>query len=129
MIVFFLGKINIISNNFFNNVYTLGDLLKDNGYHNEVISSARTSYGAFKDFFNIHGKYDIIDVDSYKEYGLSLKDKDKHPWGFNDNYLFNTAKKRLKELSKKNEPFNLTLIGIDTHFPDGFKGDYTLNQK
>ena len=116
------------STNFMNGSYALGDLLKDNGYHNELISSAKTSFGGIKEYFTKHGDYAIIDVDSAKEYNLTLKNTDKGSWGMNDNYLFNAAKERLKILSKKNQPFNMTLIGIDTHFPNGLVGDYTINK-
>ena len=113
------------SKNFMNGAYTLGDLLKDNGYHNELISSARTSFGGIKEYFTKHGNYSILDVDSVKDYGLKINDNDLGAWGLNDNYLFKTAKKRLSDLSKKDEPFNMTLLSIDSHFPDGLVGDYT----
>lgn len=105
--------------------YTLGDLLKDNGYYNEVISAANTSFGDLQEYFTKHGKYEIIDFHSLDKYNLKMNDKDIGKWGFNDNYLFETAKKRLDLISKKNEPFNLELITIDTHFMDGFVGDYS----
>ena len=116
------------SKNFMNGAYTLGDLLKDNGYYNELISSARTSFGGIKEYFTKHGNYSIVDVDSVKDYNLKITDSDYGAWGFNDNYLFKVAKKRLTEVSKKDEPFNMTLIGIDTHFPDGLVGNYTTNK-
>ena len=42
--------------------------------------------------------------------------------------MFNVAKERLGILSKNKEPFNLTLVGVDTHFIDGFKGEYTVDE-
>lgn len=109
---------------FMKNVYSIGDLLKDNGYNNEVISGARTSFGKVNEYFYTHG-YNIIDADNLNEYGLTMNKNDIGAWGFNDRYLFDIAKKRLDILSNKDEPFNLQLITIDTHFIDGFKGDYT----
>ena len=109
---------------FMKNVYSLGDLLKDNGYHNEVISGAKTSFGKVNEYFYSHG-YNIVDSDNLDKYNLKMNKSDIGAWGFNDRYLFNTAKKRLEILSNKNEPFNLQLITIDTHFMNGFKGDYT----
>ncbi len=109
---------------FMKNVYSLGDLLKDNGYYNEVISGARTSFGKVNEYFYTHG-YNIIDADNLSDYNLKMNKTDVGVWGFNDKYLFETAKKRLNIISNKNEPFNLELITIDTHFMDGFKGEYT----
>lgn len=113
---------------FFNNTYALGELLKDNGYYNEVISGARTSFGGIKEYFTIHGDYSIIDEDSLSKYNLKMTKSDKGKWGFNDKFLFETAKKRLDVISKQKEPFNLQLITIDTHFVDGFVGDYSSNK-
>ena len=112
-------------NSFMNNIYTLGDLLKDNGYYNEVISGARTSFGGLQQLFTAHGNYSIIDENTLDKYDLTMTEKDKGKWGFNDKYLFETAKKRLEVISKNKEPFNLELITIDTHFVDGFVGDYS----
>ena len=113
------------SKDFMNGTYALGDLLKDNGYYNEVISAARTSFGGIKEYFTKHGDYTIIDSKSLKDYGMKMKKSDKGKWGFNDKYLFDTAKKRLEVISKQDEPFNLELITIDTHFTDGFIGNYS----
>lgn len=115
-------------NNFLSGIYNLGDLLYDNGYHNELISAATTNFGGLNYYYKNHGKYDILDISRYSDYGLSLEEIDKGPWGFNDNYMYESAKKRLEVLSKDDKPFNLTMIGIDTHFPDGFSGEYTLNR-
>ena len=106
-------------------IYKLGDLLKDNGYTNELISAANVTYGGFKEFYSQHGNYNIIDIDNLEKLGFNIKDTDKSNWGINDKCLFDIAKKRLDYLSKENKPFNLQLITIDTHFVDGFIGDYS----
>ena len=113
---------------FMNNLYTLGDLLEENGYHNEVISGARTSFGGLQEYFKIHGNYTIIDENTLKDYNLEMKKSDIGKWGFNDKYLFETAKKRIDILAKDNKPFNIELITIDTHFVDGFVGDYSTKK-
>lgn len=115
------------SKNFMKNIYSLGDLLKDNGYYNEVISGAKTSFGKVNDYFYSHG-YNIIDSDNLNDYNLKMNKEDIGVWGLNDRYLFDIAKKRLNTISKNDEPFNLQLITIDTHFINGFKGVYTENK-
>jgi phosphoglycerol transferase len=105
--------------------YSLGELLKDNGYENEVISAASTTYGGFKEFYTQHGDYTIIDNDNINDFGIYPDNNQTGDWGLNDMGLFEVAKKRLDVLSKKNKPFNLQLITIDTHFFDGFIGDYS----
>lgn len=113
---------------FLNGSYNLGDLLYDNGYHNELISAAYTDFGAVKQFFTKHGHYNIIDYFNHKDFGLKMEESNHGPWGFNDKYLFEAAKERLNVLSKQDKPFNLTLVSIDTHFPDGYVGDYSVNK-
>ena len=120
-----INKNQYHSKNFMNGTYGLGDLLEDNGYNNELISSAKTSFGGLKEMFTRHGNYNIIDVKNLKDYGFSMGKEDKGKWGFNDNKLFEVAKVRVDELAKKKEPFNLELVTIDTHFYDGFVGDYS----
>lgn len=106
-------------------IYGLGDLLKDHGYQNELISAANTTYGNLKEYYINHGKYNIIDIDNLTEFGFKITSKDKGKWGINDRCLFEIAKKRLDTLSKEKKPFNLQLITIDTHFVDGYIGEYS----
>ncbi|MBE6161361.1 MAG: LTA synthase family protein [Firmicutes bacterium] len=120
-----INKNGYHSKNFLNGSYTLGDLLEDNGYYNELISGATTSFGGLKEFYKRHGNYNIIDKNTLKKYDLKMKKDDKGKWGFNDKYLFEVAKKRLDVISKQDEPFNLNLVSIDTHFVDGFVGNYS----
>lgn len=115
------------SDNFMNGAYAVGDLLKENGYYNEVISAATTDFGGLQEFYTKHGNYSIVDLNSLEKYGFSHTDSDIGPWGFNDRYLFEIAKKRLEKVSQKEEPFNMTLITIDTHPNDGFIGDYSVD--
>ena len=116
------------SENFMNGSYALGDLLKDNGYHNEVISTARTTFGGVREFYSKHGSYKIIDANTLKENNFVLNKSDRNDWGFNDKFLFEIAKERLTFLSKQPQPFNLQLITIDTHFTDGYKYSFTTNE-
>lgn len=116
------------SKSFMDGAYALGDMLRDNGYYNEYISSARTSFGGIKEYFYRHGNYKIIDINSYKSFGLELDDRDKSNWGFNDYYLFEASKKRLTELSKNDMPFNVAIQTIDTHYVDGYIGWYSKDK-
>lgn len=116
------------SNNFMNGSYALGDLLKDNGYYNELISTARTNFGGVNEYFTKHGNFNIIDDNNINQYGFTINKNDRNDWGFNDKTLYEIAKERLNTLSKNDEPFNLQLITIDTHFTDGFIYDFSFNK-
>ena len=42
-------------------------------------------------------------------------------WGYTDRDLFKFAKEKITNLSKQEEPFNFTMLTVDTHFPDGYQ--------
>ena len=42
-------------------------------------------------------------------------------WGFEDQKLFEYAKMEIQRLSSMNQPFNFTMLTVDTHFTDGYK--------
>lgn len=44
-------------------------------------------------------------------------------WGYEDEKLFGFAKEKLLELSQQDNPFNLTMLTVDTHFEDGYVCD------
>lgn len=116
------------SNDFMNGAYTFGDILKENGYHNEIISGASAEFGGIKQYLTKHGKYEIIDPDTAANFGFDKTGEAAGAWGINDKYVFEFAKTRLNKLSKSDKPFNEMLLTIDTHFPDGFKGAYTVDK-
>ena len=123
-----LSKAQYQRNNYMNGAYALGDLLKDNGYYNEVISAARANFGGIEEFYLQHGDYKIVDISTLKSLGYDYDESDLGVWGFNDKYLFEISKKRVEEAAKKDQPFNIAMISIDTHPNDGFVGDYTVNK-
>ena len=49
-------------------------------------------------------------------------------WGMEDQKLFACAKEKLQELSSGEQPFNLTLLTVDTHFEDGYVCDLCQNE-
>ena len=116
-------KINFSSNgiidfnNFMPNVITLGDILKDNGYDNYLIAGSDTNYGSRKNYFEQHGDYKIYDVNNALADG---EISEKIWWGFDDNKLFELARKQLLEIAKKDRSFNYTMLTVDTHFEDGY---------
>ena len=106
-------------------VYNLGDILKDNGYHNYFMIGSDADFGGRKDYFR-HGDYEILDY--YWAIDEGLIDKDYHVWwGYEDLKLFEFAKDKLTEISKLDEPFNFTLLTVDTHFTDGYQDSSCKN--
>lgn len=107
---------NYKSNKFLNGAYTLGDVLEENGYNQELIIGSDADFGGRKQYFSNHGNFKIFDYNYAKDQGLI----DYYIWwGYEDYKMFDFAKEELKELSSKEEPFNLVLLTADTHFENG----------
>lgn len=71
--------------------------------------------------------YGIFDYNSALE-NHSIPEGYKVWWGFEDEKLFSFAKDKALELSKEEEPFNLTLLTADTHFTDGYVCELCNNE-
>lgn len=99
--------------------YTLGDLLEDNGYQNEILLGSDAKFGGREYYFNLHGNYKIVDYDSAVENGWI--DKDYYVWwGYEDIKLFEFAKIELTNLAASGQPFNFNMLTADTHFVGGY---------
>lgn len=107
-------------------VYNLGDILSDNGYSNYFMIGSDADFGGRKDYYKYHGDYKILDYNYAKNYNLIPYDY-KVFWGYEDLKLFEFAQDKLLKLSKKNEPFNFTMLTVDTHFVDGYMDDSCKN--
>lgn len=102
-------------------VKNLGDILEENGYKNYFIMGSDADYGGRKDYFR-HGNYKMLDY--YWAIDEKKIDKDYYVWwGYEDKKLFEYAKEQLKTISKNDEPFNFTMLTVDTHFTDGYMDD------
>ena len=100
-------------------VYTIGEILKDNGYHNYFMLGSDANFGGRRDYFSTHGDYTIYDYN----YGKDQKWIDSNYyvwWGYEDSKLFKFSKKQLKKIASEDEPFNFTILTANTHFIDGY---------
>lgn len=118
-------KISIEMNSYGNHAtflpgaYSLGQILEQNGYKNYLLLGSDAEFGGRKSYFESHGNYEIWDFNSaVEEQRMSLFEKVW--WGYSDQDLFKYAKEQLTEIAKKEEPFNYTLLTVDTHFTDGY---------
>ena len=122
-------KISISANemdtqdNFFPGITTIGDILSEAGYSQTLLLGSNATFGGRKLYFTEHGNYDIIDYNYAMEQGWLSTEEYPVWWGYDDQKLFEFAKNRLGELATQNEPFNLTMLTVDTHFEDGYVCD------
>ncbi len=104
---------------FFPGEVTLGDILEKEGYSQTFLCGSDATFGGRRLYFTQHGNYDIIDYNYAIENGWIPEDY-RVWWGYEDQKLFEFARKKLLELASQEEPFNLTMLTVDTHFEDGY---------
>ncbi len=100
-------------------IKTMGEILADNGYSNYFLMGSDGDFGGRQTYFETHGDYEIIDTKYLKETGYIPEDYDVF-WGMEDLKLFDVAKAKLTEVAEKGEPFNFSLLTVDTHYPIGY---------
>ena len=104
---------------FFPSVETLGDILKREGYNQVLMLGSVGYFGGRKLYFETHGNYAMKDFSYWKRQGQFPSGYWVN-WGFEDEKLFSYAREELTRLSEEGKPFNLSLLTVDTHFPDGY---------
>ena len=107
---------------FFPGITTLGDILQNEGYSQTLLIGSEATFGGRKLYFTDHGQYDIMDYNYAHDNGL-IPENYKVWWGYEDEKLFGFAKEKLLELAQQDNPFNLTMLTVDTHFEDGYVCD------
>ena len=110
-----LGKFN----KFLPGVYSLGEILKKEGYYQEIMMGSEASFGGRDKYYQQHGDYKIFDLNTAKSQGKIPNDYFVW-WGFEDKKLFEYAKEELSSIVKTNQPFNFELLTADSHFIDGY---------
>lgn len=99
--------------------YSIGEILKKEGYKNYLMVGSDSNFGNRKKFFESHGDYEIYDYFTAIEDKIITEDYYVF-WGYEDKKLFEYAKDKLTKISKQEEPFNFTLLTVDTHANDGY---------
>lgn len=103
---------------------TIGDILASQGYEQTIMFGATAKFGGLNYFYESHGNFNILDYDAAKEKGWIPEDYFEF-WGYEDDKLYEFAKKELVRLSETGKPFNFVMETADTHFPDGYVGKNT----
>lgn len=99
---------------------TLGDILEREGYHNVFMAGSDFTFGGRRDYFTQHGDYEIWDYLTAKKEG-KIPVNYEETWGFEDEKLYEFAKEKLLELAEEEQPFNFSMLTVDTHTGGGYK--------
>ena len=115
-----IGNAASQQDSFYPGATVLGDILKKEGYTNELMVGSPVEFGGRGVYYSTHGDHKVFDYNFALQNG-KLPTNDYYVWwGYEDKKLFSFAKEELKDLSSKDAPFNLTLLTVDTHFEDGY---------
>lgn len=104
---------------FFPELDGIGDVLEDNGYKNSLLIGSHVLFGGRNLFYRDHGNYELMDY-YYSLNNDEIPDGYKVFWGYEDDKLFENAKKHILEDAQSGQPFNMTMLTVDTHFEDGY---------
>lgn len=104
------------ANRFMPGIVCLGDILKRAGYQNVFLGGADPAFAGKGKFLAEHGYDEIHGQSDWWRVGES----EMNGWGLYDDRLFARALDRLDDLVQDGRPFNLTLLTLDMHHPDGF---------
>lgn len=108
-------------------VTSIGDILEENGYNQMLMVGSDADFAGRKSFYEQHGNYEIFDLNTAISTD-KMSEEEKVWWGFEDQKLYTYAKEQITKLSKQKEPFNFTMLTVDTHSPDGYIDDVCKNK-
>ncbi|WP_182141799.1 sulfatase-like hydrolase/transferase [Schaalia sp. JY-X169] len=92
----------------------LGDVLAENGYQNVYLGGARAAFAGKGSFLTTHGYDKVLDLEHWDAQGEVEKSE---RWGLSDRRLLENAKSEILSLRESGEPFNLTMLTLDSHEP------------
>ncbi|WP_225437558.1 LTA synthase family protein [Arthrobacter sedimenti] len=98
----------------------LGDALEDHGYTSVFLGGANASFAAKDVFLRTHGYSEEKDLSDWRAAG-EPEESFRSDWGLSDERLMSHARDEIDRLHAEaeatGEPFNLSLLTLDTHDP------------
>lgn len=114
------------TDNFLPGAYSIGQILEKQNYRQMLLIGSDGYFGGRDKYFEQHGDFEIRDLGYAQKNGWVPKNY-RVGWGYEDEKLIDFAKESLTELSSGDDPFNLTMLTVNTHFPNGLMTAETEN--
>jgi len=102
---------------FLPNAVCLSDILARHGYRNVFMGGASPTFAGKGKFLRAHHYHEVLGREDWLRNGVP--ENAMNGWGLYDEDLFGRARVRLGELHAAGQPFNLTLLTVDSHEPFG----------
>ena len=120
------NDIKSYENGLVNGAYSIGEILEKEGYKNYIMVGSDLTFGGRRVYYQNHGNYKVYDYYTAKE--DEVIDEDYYVnWGLEDAVLFDYAKQELTKIAENDEPFNFTMLTVDTHANDGYVSNFCKN--
>ncbi|HEY0064140.1 MAG TPA: sulfatase-like hydrolase/transferase [Telluria sp.] len=102
---------------FLPNASCLADILAQSGYRNVFMGGASPTFAGKGKFLRSHGYHEIYGKEDWLAAGAGKNEM--NGWGLYDGGLFARARRKLDALQASGAHFNLTLLTVNTHEPNG----------
>ncbi len=102
---------------FLPNIICLGDILKAHDYKNIFMGGASLNFAGKGNFFRSHGYDEVYGKEEFEK--LYNNQLSTNNWGIFDDELLDIAKNKIDALEATGQRYNLTLLTLDTHQPEG----------
>lgn len=99
----------------------LGDVLAGQGYRSVFVGGADDDFAGKGVYLADHGYTEVLGLEHWK--GTDSSDFISEEWGLADSHTLKHAADVLDELHAGGQPFNLTVLTLDTHEPAGVYPD------
>lgn len=103
---------------FLKNAKCLSDILSEHGYRNVFMEGGSETFAGKGKFLRSHHYDEIYGQEDWLREGVNPEEM--NGWGLFDDDLFAAAKRKLRDLQDSKARFNLTLLTVDMHDPEGF---------
>lgn len=103
---------------FLPNATCLGDILAKQGYRNVFMGGGSPTFSGKGKFLRTHHYQEVFGKEDWQRQGVP--DSAMNGWGLFDDDLFSRARSKLSQLHRSGQPFNLTLLTVDSHEPAGY---------
>lgn len=97
----------------------MGDILEAEGYRNYFMCGSNAEFSGRTKYFEQHGNYEVFDYYTAISEGVIPEDYYVF-WGMEDLKLYDYAKDKLTQIAADGQPFNFTMLTVDTHYSDGY---------
>ena len=100
-------------------VNTMTNVLQEAGYYQTLMVGSDANFGGRKPYFEQHGLDRTFDIFTAREVGIVPPGYFVF-WGMEDMHLFDFAKQELTKIAEQEQPFNFTMLTVDTHRTNGY---------